>query len=43
METEPSEIKFDSGSDHLVVASYAELYEEGKVEDINGPSHPPYK
>ena len=25
-----------------MVASYSELYEEGEVEHINGPSHPPY-
>ena len=24
-----------------MVASYSELYEEGEVEHINGPSHPP--
>ena len=41
METEPSEILFKNGSDHAVVASYSELYEEGEVEHINGPSHPP--
>ena len=27
-------------SDHAVVASYSELYEEGEVEHINGPSLP---
>ena len=32
METEPSEIQFENGSDHAVVASYSELYEEGEVE-----------
>ena len=42
METEPYEIQFKNGSDHAVVASYSELYEEGEVEHINGPSHPPY-
>ena len=31
METEPTEIQFENGSDHAVVASYAELYEEGEV------------
>ena len=36
METEPSEIQFENGSDHAVVASYSELYEEGEVEHING-------
>ena len=41
METEPSEIQFENGSDHAVVASYSELYEEGEVEHITGPSHPP--
>ena len=41
METEPSEIQFENGSDHAVVASYSELYEEGEVEHINGPSLPP--
>ena len=25
-----------------MVASYSELYEEGEVEHINGPSHPPF-
>ena len=40
METEPSEIQFENGSDHAVVASYSELYEEGEVERINGPSLP---
>ena len=29
-------IKFINGSDHEVVASYLELYEEGEVEHING-------
>ena len=28
--------KFINGSDHGVVASYLELYEEGEVEHING-------
>ena len=28
--------EFINGSDHGVVASYLELYEEGKVEHING-------
>ena len=32
METKPSEIQFENGSDHTVVASYSELYEEGEVE-----------
>ena len=32
METEPSKIQFENGSDHAVVASYSELYEEGEVE-----------
>ena len=32
IETEPSEIQFENGSDHVVVASYSELYEEGEVE-----------
>ena len=41
METKPSEIQLENGSDHTVVASYSELYEEGEVENINGPSHPP--
>ena len=41
METEPFEIQFENGSDHAVVASYSELYEEGEVEHINGPSLPP--
>ena len=41
IKTEPSEIQFENGSDHAVVASYSELYEEGEVEHINGPSHPP--
>ena len=27
---------FENGSDHAVVASYSELYEEGEVEHING-------
>ena len=40
-ETEPSEIQFKNGSDHAVAASYSELYEEGEVEHINSPSHPP--
>ena len=31
-ETEPCEIQFENGSDHAVVASYSELYEEGEVE-----------
>ena len=29
-----------NGSDHRVVASYLELYEEGEVKHINGPTHP---
>ena len=29
-------IEFINGSDHGVVASYLELYEEGEVEHING-------
>ena len=29
-----------NGSDHKVIACYLELYEEGEVEYINGPSHP---
>ena len=40
METEPSEIQFKNGSEHAVVASYSELYEEGQIEHINGPSLP---
>ena len=28
--------EFINGSDHRVVASYLELYEEGEVEHING-------
>ena len=28
--------KFINGSDHEMVASYLELYEEGEVEHING-------
>ena len=40
-ETEPSEIYFQNGSDHTVVGSYSELYEEGEVEHINSPSLPP--
>ena len=27
--------EFKNGSDHAVVASYSELYEEGEVEHIN--------
>ena len=32
METKPSEIQFENGSDHAVVASYSEVYEEDEVE-----------
>ena len=32
METEPPEIQFENGSNHAVVASYSELYEEGEVK-----------
>ena len=32
METEPSDIQFENGSDHAVVAKYSELYDEGEVE-----------
>lgn len=41
MESEPSEIQFKNGSDYAVVACYLELYEEGEVKHINGPSHAP--
>ena len=34
-QTKPSEIQFKNGSDHAVIASYSELYEEGEVEHIN--------
>ena len=37
MKTEPQSEK---GSDHTVVGSYSQLYEEGEVEHINGLSHP---
>ena len=39
-ETEPSEIWFLNGSDHKVIACYLEVYEEGEVEYIIGPSYP---
>ena len=37
METKPSEMQFENGSDHAVVGSYLELCEEGEVKYINGP------
>ena len=39
-ETEPSEIYYPNGSDYAMIACYLELYEEGEVEHINGPTHP---
>ena len=35
-----TESSFPNGSDHEVIACYLELYEEGEVEHINGPTHP---
>ena len=41
IETEPSEIQFQNGSDQRVVARYSELYKEGEIENINGLTLPP--